>query len=138
MSKLCFLSLLLCGCSVRHLEGHDRYSEVCVGDQLELHLELGNEEITCDSPPSDSGQLQMKMAPSALLALPAELSVEDLIAVEWCSKDLDCVTAESGSLTLTAYEEGIALSGTYAFVLADGSRLEGDLAAQSCDYSPCS
>ena len=74
----------------------------------------------------------------ALLALPAELSVEDLIAVEWCSKDLDCVTAESGSLTLTAYEEGIALSGTYAFVLADGSRLEGDLAAQSCDYSPCS
>jgi hypothetical protein len=135
--KLLLITALLCGCSVRHLEGHDRYFEVCVDGEIEFHLELGNEEIACDSSPARSGQLRIKMAPSGLSEMPTELGVEDLILVEWCSDESACLPATGGLLTLVAYEEGIALSGPYSFALADGSHIEGELAAQFCDYSPC-
>ena len=137
MHRLSLAPILLFGCSVRHLEGHDRYSEVCVDGQLELQLELGNKEIDCDSAPADSGQLRMTLAPDVLLELPIEVRAEDLIRAEWCNSDSDCFPVTGGSISLVAYEEGIALSGPYSFVLADGSRIEGELAAQSCDYSPC-
>ena len=93
MPKLLLITALLCGCSVRHLEGHDRYFEVCVDGEIEFHLELGNEEIACDSSPARSGQLRIKMAPSALSEMPTELGVEDLILVEWCSNESACLPA---------------------------------------------
>ena len=137
MPRVLLTTTFLCGCTVRHLEGHDRYSEVCVDGEIEFHLELGNEEIACDSLPASSGQLRIKMTSSALLEMPLELGADDLILVEWCSQDSECLLATEGTLSLVAYEEGIALSGPYAFTLSDGSQIEGELAAQFCDYSPC-
>ena len=137
MIRLFALLPMFFGCSVRHLEGHDHYSEVCVDGTLELHLELGNTEIDCSSGPSTSGQLRMSLAPDSLLQLPVELGVDDFIRAEWCDPEMECIPITAGTLSLTGHEEGIALSGPYSFELADGSRIEGDLAAQFCDYSPC-
>jgi len=39
----------------------------------------------------------------------------------------------TGELELTAYEEGIATGGSYHFTLSDGTKVEGNIAAQYCE-----
>ena len=137
MRQLLPLFIGLHGCSVRHLDGHDRYSEVCVDGTVHLLLELGNQELDCESTGASAGQLQLQFNLSEPFVPPIEIEFENFSLAQWCGQDAECIGVTAGSLLILAYEEGIAMSGSYAFELNDGTRIEGEHGAQLCDMEAC-
>jgi len=129
------LSAVFCAitaCSTHHLEGFDRFQEVCASEST--LFELGNTNLMCDAPAGAGGQLRLQMNLPDPLQIPFQIEAKDLNLGEWCaSSTSDCIAIASGTFAITAYEEGIAASGHYDFVLTDGSEVAGELAAQFCD-----
>jgi hypothetical protein len=124
----CFQS----ACATRHVEGYDRFTEVCA-DNATL-FELGNTDLDCTAVAGPGGQLRLQIILPVPLYVPYKIEAADLGLGEWCPPNSDdCIRVTSGHLVLTAYEEGIATSGHYDFLLEDGSALNGELAAQFCD-----
>ena len=130
---------LFSACSGRHLGGFDHFTEVCVDGQSITQIEIGNQEWSCDASPGDNGQLLLELDPSQSMTVPLVLKAPDEVHGEWCPENgKECIAIEGGTLTLTAFEEGIATSGEYNFELTDGSVIEGPLAAQYCEpTAPC-
>lgn len=129
------LVLIFCfqsACSTRHVEGYDRFTEVCA-DNATL-FELGNVDLDCTATAGTGGQLRLQMILPAPLSVPYKVEASDLDLGEWCPVNGDdCISITSGHLMLTAYEDGIATNGHYEFLLEDTSELSGELAAQFCD-----
>jgi hypothetical protein len=134
MRKLLFILALFPACSTRHLEGHDRFTEVCVEGALLTLMELGNSDWDCTSPTAEGGQLRLRLQMPTTVQIPLTLAAAVMELAEWCPMESgECLQIVSGELSLTAFEEGIATSGSYHFVLSDDSKLEGLLAAQYCE-----
>ena len=139
MPRHILILLFFSACSGRHLGGFDHFTEVCVEGQTFTQIEIGNKEWSCDTPPGDNGQLRLALQPNQILSVPLTLQIPDAVTGEWCPETgKPCLEIESGDLTLTAFEEGIATNGSYRFQLIDGSTLEGPVAAQYCEpTAPC-
>lgn len=130
-----FMPLLFCGffaCSTRHVEGFDRFHEVCASEAT--LFELGTIDLACDASAGPGGILRLQLVLPDPLKVPFRANASDLRLGEWCPQDMNpCTTIATGHLILTAYEDGIATSGRYDFVLQDGTTIAGEIAAQFCD-----
>ncbi len=132
MRTLSALFCALTACSTHHVEGFDRFQKVCASEAT--LYELGMANLMCDAPAAPRGQLRIQLILPDPLQVPFQIEAKDFDLGEWCDESLgDCIAIASGSFSLTAYEEGIATSGHYDFVLTDGSKVAGELAAQFCE-----
>jgi hypothetical protein len=130
-----FMPLLFCGisaCSTRHLEGFDRFQEVCAS--AATLFELGTIDLACNAPAGPGGLLRLQVVLPDPLQVPFRAEASELYLGEWCPQDMNsCIPIATGHLVLSAYEDGIATSGRYDFLLQDGTKITGEIAAQFCD-----
>ena len=85
---------LLFGCSVRHLEGHDRYSETCVDGEAQILLELGNQDIDCTATAAKAGQIRLQFAAPDPFLPPINLQMKDFTLAQWCPQEGACLEVE--------------------------------------------
>jgi len=113
---------------------HTAYNDWGPDDGLIVSIELGLNDPECQGSAIKGGVVRLSIY-NSIISFGDQYTIGQDMSGVWC-EDERCEAILSGTVEVTAYEDGIAISGFYDLILADGTALAGDLAAEWCDYGP--
>ena len=125
---------LLYGCSSASVISgfHIAYSDCGPDDGEITTIDLGLTNPECDPSTLLDGIMRISIY-SGEVGFGDRFTIGQDMSAIWCNSNI-CENVVSGNLELTAFEDGIAVSGYYDLTLEDGTAFAGDLGAEWCDF----
>ena len=131
--KILLLMPLVSGCTAGAVISgfHTAYNDCGPVDDPIITIDLGLTDPVCQDISLVDGLMRISIY-SQNIGFGDSFTIGQDMSAVWCVDEI-CESVANGNVEITAFEDGIAVSGFYELTLEGGTTFAGDLAAEWCD-----